>query len=115
MYDNSKAAPAHRSRGSAERHAEPVVTDVVAAKAALERLTIPRDALDRISELVSPGASLIVTDEAASRETGKDTDFIVFMTGEPQGGVKIRRRSPSSDYDRTYSRSPYEKNPYSWW
>jgi L,D-transpeptidase catalytic domain len=115
MYDNSKAAPAHRSRGSAERHAEPVVTDVVAAKAALERLTIPRDALDRISELVSPGSSLIVTDEAASRETGKDTDFIVLLSGEPQGGVKIRRRSPSSDYDRTYSRSPYEKNPYSWW
>jgi L,D-transpeptidase catalytic domain len=115
MYDNSKAAPAHRSRGSTERHVEPVVTDVVAAKAALERITIPPDALDRISELVSPGSSLIVTDEAASRETGKDTDFIVLMSGEPQGGVKIRRHSPSSDYDRTYPRSPYEKNPYSWW
>jgi L,D-transpeptidase catalytic domain len=101
-----------RSRSGAERRAEPTATDVAAAKAALERITIPQDALDRISELVSPGSSLIISDEAASRETGKDTDFIVLMSGEPQGGIKIRRRTPYSDYDGSYRRSPYRS---SWW
>jgi hypothetical protein len=68
--------------------------DVTAAKAALDRITIPQDALERISEVVLPGSSLIISDEGASIETGKDTDFVVLMSGEPQGGLKTRRREP---------------------
>ena len=49
--------------------------------------------LDRISELVSPGSSLIISDESISPETGHDTDFVVVMSGEPQGGLKIRRHN----------------------
>ena len=41
-----------------------------------------------------PGSSLIISDEGASIETGKDTDFVVLMSGEPQGGLKTRRREP---------------------
>jgi hypothetical protein len=46
--------------------------------AALERITIPEATLARISALISPGASLIISDLAPSHETGKGTDFIVL-------------------------------------
>ena len=45
---------------------------------ALERITIPDEALARITALMSAGASLIVSDLAYSYETGKGTDFIVL-------------------------------------
>src|SRR5262249_8729300 len=48
------------------------------ANAALERIEIPQDAVDRISELLTPGSSLIVSDYGISHETGRDTDFIVL-------------------------------------
>jgi hypothetical protein len=73
------------------------------ADAALERITIPRETLDRISELVSPGSSLIISDEAISSETGNHTDFVVLMSGEPQGAL-IRRRHHSPDSFYRYSR-----------
>ena len=46
--------------------------------AALERITIPQEALTRITELMTPGASLIVSDLGYSYETGRGTDFIVL-------------------------------------
>ncbi len=46
--------------------------------AALDRITIPEDALARINALMSPGASLIISDLGMSHETGKGTDFIVL-------------------------------------
>jgi hypothetical protein len=79
-----------RRRGDSEA----IPADVAAAKAALDRIVVPQDALDRISEVVLPGSSLIISDEGASIETGKDTDFVVLMSGEPQGGLKTRRREP---------------------
>ena len=69
-----------------------IPTDVNAAKAALDRITIAPDDRERISEVVLPGSSLIISDEGASIETGKDTDFVIVMSGEPQGGLKTRRR-----------------------
>ena len=48
------------------------------ANEALDRVTIPQDALDRISELMSPGASLIISDQGLGPETGNGTDFIVL-------------------------------------
>jgi hypothetical protein len=47
------------------------------ANAALDRIEIPQDAVERISELLTPASSLIISDHGFSRETGKDTDFIV--------------------------------------
>ena len=47
------------------------------ANAALDRIEIPQDTVERISELLTPASSLIVSDNGYSRETGKDTDFIV--------------------------------------
>jgi len=48
------------------------------AAEALDRVTIPQTAHDQISELMSTGASLIISDEGLGRETGKGTDFIVL-------------------------------------
>ena len=49
------------------------------ANAALDRIEIPQDVVGRISQLLTPGSSLIVSDYGLSRETGDDTDFIVVM------------------------------------
>jgi lipoprotein-anchoring transpeptidase ErfK/SrfK len=64
------------------------------AKAALDRIVIPEDTFDRIAGMVSPRSSLIISDEPLSSETGKGTEFVVLMSGEPQGGIKNRRRGP---------------------
>jgi L,D-transpeptidase catalytic domain len=48
------------------------------AAAALDRVTIPADALERIESLMSAGASLIITDQGLGPETGAGTDFIVL-------------------------------------
>jgi hypothetical protein len=48
------------------------------ASGALDRITIPQDARDAISELLTPGASLIVSDQGLGPETGKGTDFVVL-------------------------------------
>ena len=83
----------------------PARTSAEAAKAALDRIAIPQDALDRINELISPASSLIVSDEPMSRETAKGTDFVVLMSGEPQGGIRRRPRNPdiARGYDGPYS------------
>ncbi len=47
------------------------------ATEALDRVTIPQEAIDRIAELLTPGSSLIITDEGLGRETGRYTEFIV--------------------------------------
>jgi L,D-transpeptidase catalytic domain len=48
------------------------------ANAALNRIEIPQDTVERISELLTPASSLIISDNGFSHETGKDTDFIVL-------------------------------------
>ena len=47
------------------------------ANAVLNRIEIPQDTVERISKLLTPASSLIVSDNGFSHETGKDTDFIV--------------------------------------
>ena len=85
----------HSTAGSSRgRPGEAAQTNPAAAKAALERISIPQDALDRVNELVTPGSSLIISDEGLSKETGEATDFIVVLGGEPQGGIARRRVTP---------------------
>ncbi len=50
----------------------------LSAAGALDRITIPQDAQERIASLMSAGASLIVSDQGLGPETGKGTDFIVL-------------------------------------
>jgi hypothetical protein len=48
------------------------------ANAALDRIEIPQDVVERVSQLLTPGSSLILSDYGISGETGRDTDFIVL-------------------------------------
>ena len=91
------------------RDVEPMSTDPGGAKTALDRIVIPQDALDRIAGMASPRSSLIISDEALSSETGNGTDFVVVLSGEPQGSLKIRRRGPGTEarYERPRDRLPY--------
>src|SRR5262249_44822570 len=70
-----------RARASMDGDVAPA--DPVSAKAALDRIPIPQDALDRIGGGVPPRTSLIVTDEPPSTEMGKGTEFVVLLSGEP--------------------------------
>jgi len=65
----------------------------------VDHIVLGQEALDRISEVVLPGSSLIISDEDASVETGKDTDFVVILSGEPQGGLKMHQRQRPSYRD----------------
>lgn len=47
------------------------------AAEALDRLTIPEDAMARIAMALAPGGSLVVSDHGLGDETGRGTDFIV--------------------------------------
>jgi lipoprotein-anchoring transpeptidase ErfK/SrfK len=50
-----------------------------AATSALDRLDLPQEAVERISELMSVGASLIVTDSGLGRDaTALDSDFTIL-------------------------------------
>jgi L,D-transpeptidase catalytic domain len=49
------------------------------AAEALNRIAFPQEALDRISEFLIPGSSLVVSDEGLGRETGRGTEFIVLL------------------------------------
>ena len=48
------------------------------ASVALDRIVMPPELVERISELMTPGSSLIVSDNKLSDETGEYTDFIVL-------------------------------------
>jgi hypothetical protein len=104
---------------------EAAPSNLAMATAALDRITIPPDVVERISELVLPGSSLIISDEEAHKETGQQTDFIVVMSGEPQGALKKRRRDPYADdfyyygddgyYGRRSGRRRGGGGPFFWW
>ena len=49
------------------------------ANAALDRVEISQDVAARISQLLTVGSSIIVSDYGLSKETRNDTDFIVEM------------------------------------
>ena len=114
MYPSvNEPRPAAGKRGD-HRHTPAAPADLAGARQALDRITIPKEALDRISEMAGPGTSLMVSDEPLSRETGQATDFIVVMSNEPQGGLKIRRRSPGLEARNRYQRPAYGGSPFGW-
>ena len=103
--DSGRRGPIGRSRHGDDQQAVATSPDATAARAALDRIDMPQDVIDRISEVISPGSALIISDEGMSTETGKGTDFVILMSGEPQGGIKMRHRVPEAQYyDRSYDR-----------
>jgi lipoprotein-anchoring transpeptidase ErfK/SrfK len=66
-----------RKAGAAEMKSAPVPDSPAEA---LDRLTIPADAMARITEALSTGGSIIVSDQGINAgETGEGTDFIVSL------------------------------------
>ena len=62
--------------------AQPVIVETKASSSAgeaLDRIHMPKEAVDRISELLTPGSSLIVSDQGNSYETGAGTEFVVLV------------------------------------
>ncbi len=66
------------------------------AKDALDRISIPKQVLDRIGPTALPRSSIIVSDEPLSRETNYRTEFIAVLSNQPQGGFKTRRPTVST-------------------
>ncbi len=65
--------------GAGQIEAKPVPVPDGPAEA-LDRLTLPADAMARITEAISTGGSIIVSDQGiAAGETGEGTDFIVSL------------------------------------
>ncbi len=113
LYKNPTSIEPRTPRVKASKKSPPpelAVTDASAAQAALERLDIPADIAERIAEVVLPGSSLIITDEPPSIETGKDTDFVVVMSGEPAGGLLMREK-PKPAFDEFEDRPQRTPTP----
>jgi hypothetical protein len=65
------------------------------AKDALDRITIPKEVLDRIGPTALPRSSIIVSDEPLSAETNYRTEFVAVLSNQPQGGFITRK--PAND------------------
>jgi lipoprotein-anchoring transpeptidase ErfK/SrfK len=99
-----------------------------AAKAALDRITLPQDVLDRIAPTAMPRSSLVISDDPLHRETNYRTEFVVALNNQPQGGILNRPRSPDIRVARAAFgwggwgfNSPWQNNrnyyprPQRWW
>jgi hypothetical protein len=78
-YPRGTAAeqPSRNRRDKAVKVSLPAPALPTAADA-LGRIEMPKEASDRISEILSPGFSLIISDNGISDETGSDTDFVIL-------------------------------------
>jgi hypothetical protein len=65
------------------------------ARAALDRITIPQEVLDRIAPTTLPRSSIVISDEPLSAETNYRTEFVAVLSNQPQGGFVTR--SPTTD------------------
>jgi L,D-transpeptidase catalytic domain len=71
------------------------------AKDALDRISIPKEVLDRIAPTALPRSSIIVSDEPLSRETNYRTEFVAVLSNQPQGGFITRRPTVSTFPDES--------------
>jgi len=55
-----------------------IPSGLLSAENALDRIEIPELLRQRISDMLTPGSSLAITDHGISRETGRGTDFVVL-------------------------------------
>jgi lipoprotein-anchoring transpeptidase ErfK/SrfK len=78
-YDRGASAAPAKRKGRAARDERPTTAETPrqAAVDALDRIELPPEALERIVPLITPGASLLISDQGLGSETGRDTDFIV--------------------------------------
>jgi hypothetical protein len=105
----SESGVVHRDRAPKRKSAKsvppaaPAPQSPVAASAALDRIEMPTEAVQRISELMSVGAALTISDEGLGPETGKETDFVV-VTSPIQPTKRVRPSYDRYDFYRPYRR-----------
>jgi hypothetical protein len=82
-----------RKKGAVEEAKLPTQTDAQRATQTLDRIKIPKEASDWISEVMKPGSTLIVSsyDMARSETRYAGTDFVVQM---PEVVAKISKPTP---------------------
>ena len=82
-----------RKKGAVEEAKLPTQTDAQRAAQTLDRIKIPKEASDWISEVMKPGSTLIVSsyDMARSETRYAGTDFVVQM---PEVVAKISKPTP---------------------
>ena len=79
-----------------------------AAREALDRIDIPREVSEKFASSAWLGSALIVSDEAPYKETAAGTDFIVVLSDEPQGALKLR--SPEAEVgSQPVARAPSQR------
>jgi len=84
-FPQEKAAPPQVQYVGWNKKAEPPKPAIdlpqSSPQEALARIEIPKDVIEHISELITPGSSLVISDQTASNETTwfRGTDFILTM------------------------------------
>jgi peptidoglycan hydrolase-like protein with peptidoglycan-binding domain len=63
-----------------------IADDSVSAGAALDRIKVPAEIFERISQILTPGSSLAISDTGLGQHTGWQTDFIVTTRLDPEEG-----------------------------
>ena len=76
-------------------------------RAVLDRLELPREVTEKLANSTWLGSALIVSDEAPYKETAAGTDFLVVLSNEPQGALKIR----TPDESRPMAQVPQWNQP----
>jgi hypothetical protein len=76
VADNDRHSARHGRSDDADKPSGELPAPQTPAQA-LARIDIPQDVVERISELMVPGSSLVVSDQGLGDETGEGTDFIV--------------------------------------
>jgi len=79
------------------------------ARNALDRITIPKDVLDRIAPTALPRSSIIISDEPLSEETNYRTEFVAVLSNQPQGGFITRERT-----NDILAAEPYGDDGFGW-
>jgi lipoprotein-anchoring transpeptidase ErfK/SrfK len=95
-----------KSKKAETSFAPPAQTDRATATATLDRIKIPQEAIEKITEVVKPGSTFIVSDYDVSKSEMRylGTDFIVQM---PEVVAKISRPKPKRD-------EYYDDDDYGW-
>lgn len=75
----TRAAVVGSGKHRNERVAPAPVPAPLTPQEVLARIEIPPEVVERISQLIIPGSSLIISDQGLGGETGRGTDFIVVM------------------------------------
>jgi hypothetical protein len=109
--DGARSRPETTGLGTGNEGSSPEATakEPSDAIAALDRIVLSPE-VRRLTETASARSSLIISDEELSSETGKGTDFVVLLNGEPLGGIAMRRHRPSAEL--WYGRPRFFRLPF---